>query len=173
MFEIQDLQHVCNRCGTTNPLANPRGGHCVNCQQPFVFSFVHFDTLPLVEFTPEADIPDEEAIRLIEFDAPKVHAKGAKRGKQQQQQQPDKKGATTSTSTSAAPKPAGKTNAQSATASVDDMIAQYSMLFQNIHLKGNILKKQFSIENLIHLNSSGKQCLLVIVTNFIDLHKLF
>jgi hypothetical protein len=33
-----------------------------------VYSFYSFDILPLVEFQPEDDIPEEEALRLIEKD---------------------------------------------------------------------------------------------------------
>jgi len=62
---------VCYRCGSTNPLLNPftnkysLGDVCTNCGHPFVRSFVNFDILPLVEFVPDASIPDEEAVELM------------------------------------------------------------------------------------------------------------
>ena len=33
---------MCYRCSTTNPLLNNQGRICINCQQPFVHSFVSF-----------------------------------------------------------------------------------------------------------------------------------
>ena len=33
---------MCYRCSTTNPLINSQGNCCVNCQQPFVYSFFSF-----------------------------------------------------------------------------------------------------------------------------------
>ncbi len=62
---------VCYRCGSTNPLLNPftnkfaKGDVCTNCGHPFVRSFISFDILPLVEFVPNPNISDEEAIDLI------------------------------------------------------------------------------------------------------------
>uniref|UniRef100_H2Z1N2 Intraflagellar transport protein 122 homolog n=1 Tax=Ciona savignyi TaxID=51511 RepID=H2Z1N2_CIOSA len=54
------------RCSTTNPLLNAQGSSCINCHQPFVYSFSSFEVLPLVEFTLEDGISDEEACRLID-----------------------------------------------------------------------------------------------------------
>ncbi|CAG0883204.1 unnamed protein product [Darwinula stevensoni] len=62
----EDLLPLCYRCSTTNPLINIRGNCCVNCAQPFLHSFSHFEVLPLVEFVLEDGITDEEAQRLIE-----------------------------------------------------------------------------------------------------------
>jgi intraflagellar transport protein 122 len=42
--------NVCYRCQTANPLLNAAGDECVSCKQPFVRSFVTFETLPLVQF---------------------------------------------------------------------------------------------------------------------------
>ena len=66
-----DLLPVCYRCGAVNPLLNPginrlaKGDACTSCCHPFIRSFINFDLLPLVEFTPEAKISAEEAIELI------------------------------------------------------------------------------------------------------------
>ena len=58
---------MCYRCQTTNPLLNNnRGNHCINCGQPTIHSFISFEVLPLVEFVLENDIPDEEALSLLE-----------------------------------------------------------------------------------------------------------
>nr|XP_026691357.1 intraflagellar transport protein 122 homolog [Ciona intestinalis] len=62
----EDLQPMCYRCSTTNPLLNAQGSSCINCHQPFVYSFSSFEVLPLVEFTLEEGIGDEEACRLID-----------------------------------------------------------------------------------------------------------
>lgn len=64
--DSEDLLPLCYRCSTTNPLLNNRGNCCINCQQPFIYSFISFDVLPLVEFVLEEEISDEEAVKLIE-----------------------------------------------------------------------------------------------------------
>jgi len=71
MKDDPDHLPVCYRCGATNPLLNPftskftKGDICTNCGHPFIRSFVNFDILPLVEFIPDRDISDEEAVELI------------------------------------------------------------------------------------------------------------
>ena len=42
---FQDLLPMCYRCSTTNPLLNTQGNVCLNCRQPFVFSFATFGRL--------------------------------------------------------------------------------------------------------------------------------
>ncbi|CAG0915966.1 unnamed protein product [Notodromas monacha] len=61
-----DLMPHCYRCSTTNALINQRGDKCLNCSQPFVHSFIHFEILPLVEFVLDPGITDAEAVKLIE-----------------------------------------------------------------------------------------------------------
>lgn len=63
--DAEDLLPLCYRCSTTNPLANPKGNQCVNCQQEFVYSIATFDVLPIVKFEIEESLTDEEAINLI------------------------------------------------------------------------------------------------------------
>ena len=46
-----------------------RGNQCINCAQPFVFSSVSFEILPLVEFELEAGITDKEALWLIQSES--------------------------------------------------------------------------------------------------------
>ncbi len=46
-----------------------RGNQCVNCAQPFVYSSVSFEILPLVEFELEPGITDKEALWLIESES--------------------------------------------------------------------------------------------------------
>ena len=41
----KELQPLCYRCSTTNPLFSPTGNFCIHCKQPFVFSFVSFGTV--------------------------------------------------------------------------------------------------------------------------------
>jgi len=67
--DTEDLQPVCYRCSTTNPLLNTQGDFCINCGAPFIRSFVTFEHLPLVEFELDAGISDDEAVRLIGEDA--------------------------------------------------------------------------------------------------------
>lgn len=37
----------------------------MNCEEPFVFSFISFDSLPLIRIRPQSDIGDEEAAELL------------------------------------------------------------------------------------------------------------
>lgn len=67
----EELLPMCYRCSTYNALA-ASSNNCFNCGQKFVYSFVSFELLPLVEFQLEEGINDEEAIRLIETPPPKV-----------------------------------------------------------------------------------------------------
>jgi len=80
-----ELAPVCYRCGSTNPLLNPFsnqhtvGDKCTNCGHPFIRSFVNFDILPLVEFFPNPEISDEDALEIItthDKDAAKKKNKG-------------------------------------------------------------------------------------------------
>ncbi|XP_074646999.1 intraflagellar transport protein 122 homolog [Tubulanus polymorphus] len=68
--DAEEVLPMCYRCSTTNLLLNNLGNQCTNCRQPFVHSFVSFEVLPLVEFILEDDIIDEEAIQLIDYEAP-------------------------------------------------------------------------------------------------------
>jgi intraflagellar transport protein 122 len=72
----EELLPMCYRCSTTNPLINIQGNCCVNCQQPFVYSFFSFDVLPLVLFSLEDGISDEEAVKLIQHDPPAKKTRG-------------------------------------------------------------------------------------------------
>ncbi|XP_014246043.1 intraflagellar transport protein 122 homolog [Cimex lectularius] len=65
----EDLLIMCYRCSSYNPLLSPvatKPNSCTNCGQPFVYSFVTFEVLPLVEFHLEPGISEMEAIRLLE-----------------------------------------------------------------------------------------------------------
>jgi len=53
--DADELQPVCYRCSTPNPLLTPAsagGLVCVNCHQPFVLCHVSFEVLPLVSAAP-------------------------------------------------------------------------------------------------------------------------
>jgi intraflagellar transport protein 122 len=73
----EDLLPICHRCSATNPLVANKGNTCVNCKHSFIYSFYSFDVLPLVQFFPEDDITDEEALRLIEREPPVGGAAGS------------------------------------------------------------------------------------------------
>mmetsp|Transcript_5353 Transcript_5353/g.11710 ORF Transcript_5353/g.11710 Transcript_5353/m.11710 type:complete len:1236 (+) Transcript_5353:188-3895(+) len=73
--DAEDLQPVCYRCSTTNPLLNTQGDFCINCGAPFIRSFVTFEQLPLVEFELDNDITDDEAQRILGEDAGVVEAR--------------------------------------------------------------------------------------------------
>ncbi|KAB0796579.1 hypothetical protein PPYR_10640 [Photinus pyralis] len=70
----EDLLPMCYRCSTYNPLA-ANSNRCVNCGHKFIYSFVTFEILPLVEFELDDNISDLEAIRLIET-PPSAESKG-------------------------------------------------------------------------------------------------
>lgn len=64
-----ELLPLCYRCSTNNPLLSREAGHrCVQCYQPFVFSFHAFEVLPLIEFLIDDDIDNDEAVKLINDD---------------------------------------------------------------------------------------------------------
>lgn len=56
---------ICNRCINIHSLINLLGDLCSACGHPFIRNFIGFDTLPLVEFVPEARIPFENVIELL------------------------------------------------------------------------------------------------------------
>ncbi|XP_036188151.1 intraflagellar transport protein 122 homolog isoform X7 [Myotis myotis] len=67
----EELVPLCYRCSTNNPLLNNLGNVCINCRQPFVFSASSYEVLHLVEFYLEEGIIDEEAVSLIDLEAPR------------------------------------------------------------------------------------------------------
>uniref|UniRef100_A0A8D2DF58 Intraflagellar transport protein 122 homolog n=1 Tax=Sciurus vulgaris TaxID=55149 RepID=A0A8D2DF58_SCIVU len=69
--DSEELVPLCYRCSTNNPLLNNLGNVCVNCRQPFVFSASSYEVLHLVEFYLEEGITDEEAVALIDLEAPR------------------------------------------------------------------------------------------------------
>ncbi|XP_015789085.1 intraflagellar transport protein 122 homolog [Tetranychus urticae] len=86
--DSEDLLPLCYRCSTTNPLYNNKGNQCINCRQPYIFSFANFDILPLVEFILEDGLSEEEALKIINHESvtfksllqPKVNVKSANEG---------------------------------------------------------------------------------------------
>ncbi|XP_048212257.1 intraflagellar transport protein 122 homolog isoform X1 [Perognathus longimembris pacificus] len=69
--DSEELVPLCYRCSTNNPLLNNLGNVCINCRQPFVFSASSYEVLHLVEFFLEEGISDEEAVSLINLEAPR------------------------------------------------------------------------------------------------------
>uniref|UniRef100_A0A914HDV0 Intraflagellar transport protein 122 homolog n=1 Tax=Globodera rostochiensis TaxID=31243 RepID=A0A914HDV0_GLORO len=66
--DAEEYQPLCYSCGTRNPIL---GSHeCVHCSHPFVYSFITFEVLPLVQFHIADGIEDDEAIRLINMEPP-------------------------------------------------------------------------------------------------------
>ncbi|KFU93950.1 Intraflagellar transport protein 122, partial [Chaetura pelagica] len=70
--DSEELVPLCYRCSTNNPLNN-LGNVCINCRQPFVFSASSYEVLHLVEFYLEDGITDEEAVALIDLEAPRTN----------------------------------------------------------------------------------------------------
>ncbi|NXI71136.1 IF122 protein, partial [Anseranas semipalmata] len=71
--DSEELVPLCYRCSTNNPLLNNLGNVCINCRQPFVFSASSYEVLHLVEFYLEDGITDEEAVALIDLEAPSLN----------------------------------------------------------------------------------------------------
>lgn len=71
---------TCNRCITVNPLTNNAGDACTTCGCPIVRNFGSFDSLPLVEFAPDASIPPARVKELLKSDAPMAGGGGARGG---------------------------------------------------------------------------------------------
>ncbi|NXR08935.1 IF122 protein, partial [Semnornis frantzii] len=76
--DSEELVPLCYRCSTNNPLLNNLGNVCINCRQPFVFSASSYEVLHLVEFYLEEGITDEEAVALIDLEAPRLKKREAK-----------------------------------------------------------------------------------------------
>lgn len=76
--DSEELVPLCYRCSTNNPLLNNLGNVCINCRQPFVFSASSYEVLHLVEFYLEEGITDEEAVSLIDLEAPRLNKSGNK-----------------------------------------------------------------------------------------------
>ncbi|XP_021265145.1 intraflagellar transport protein 122 homolog isoform X1 [Numida meleagris] len=76
--DSEELVPLCYRCSTNNPLLNNLGNVCINCRQPFVFSASSYEVLHLVEFYLEDGITDEEAVSLIDLEAPRLNKRGNK-----------------------------------------------------------------------------------------------
>uniref|UniRef100_A0A8D0LBE5 Intraflagellar transport protein 122 homolog n=1 Tax=Sphenodon punctatus TaxID=8508 RepID=A0A8D0LBE5_SPHPU len=76
--DSEELVPLCYRCSTNNPLLNNLGNVCINCRQPFVFSASSYEVLHLVEFFLEEGITDEEAVALIDLEAPRLNKRGDK-----------------------------------------------------------------------------------------------
>ncbi|VDD89863.1 unnamed protein product [Enterobius vermicularis] len=65
--DAEQLLLMCYKCGSTNPLVG--SNFCIQCKSPFVFSFISFEILPLVEFTLADNIQLDEAMELIEAES--------------------------------------------------------------------------------------------------------
>ncbi|XP_025930637.1 intraflagellar transport protein 122 homolog isoform X3 [Apteryx mantelli] len=76
--DSEELVPLCYRCSTNNPLLNNLGNVCINCRQPFVFSASSYEVLHLVEFYLEDGITDEEAVALIDLEAPRLNKRANK-----------------------------------------------------------------------------------------------
>lgn len=60
----------CNRCMIPQPLVNQAGDFCINCGAPVIRNFGSFDTLPLVEFVPDGNVPPAKVLELLKIDSP-------------------------------------------------------------------------------------------------------
>lgn len=52
------------------------GDMCSACGHPFIRNYIGFDTLPLVEFVPQSNIPFEKARSLLKLDPPEQEGSG-------------------------------------------------------------------------------------------------
>lgn len=67
----------------SNALVNTAGDVCSACGHPFIRNFAGFDTLPLVEFIPAANIPNKKVMELLKMDPPEENIVQQKQPSQQ------------------------------------------------------------------------------------------
>ncbi|KAA0153703.1 hypothetical protein FNF29_03091 [Cafeteria roenbergensis] len=61
----REVQRMCFRCGTLNPVLGTRGDACASCGAGFFRSLASFETLPLVEFEPAPPLSVDDALGLM------------------------------------------------------------------------------------------------------------
>ncbi|KAL9910885.1 intraflagellar transport protein 122 homolog [Glossina fuscipes fuscipes] len=61
--DAEELLPLCYKCSNYSQHLN--GNSCPTCKQYYIFSFISFEILTLVQFYPEIDISDTEAERLL------------------------------------------------------------------------------------------------------------
>ncbi|CDS40401.1 intraflagellar transport protein 122 [Echinococcus multilocularis] len=67
--DSEDVTIVCYRCSNTTSMLQS-DNRCINCKAPFIYSFLSFDILPLVEFIPDPELTEEEVAECIRIDSP-------------------------------------------------------------------------------------------------------
>jgi intraflagellar transport protein 122 len=65
LLDAEELQPLCMRCSTHNPVVSKTPDECTACKHPFVYSFHSLEPLPLVEFVLEEGLSEEEASELM------------------------------------------------------------------------------------------------------------
>ncbi|CAH8503886.1 unnamed protein product [Schistosoma rodhaini] len=70
MIDSEDISTMCYRCSATNPLLNSLGNRCMNCKEPFIYSFINLEQLPIVEFIPEDNLSHEEVLSYLQSEPP-------------------------------------------------------------------------------------------------------
>uniref|UniRef100_A0A095BX64 Intraflagellar transport protein 122 homolog n=1 Tax=Schistosoma haematobium TaxID=6185 RepID=A0A095BX64_SCHHA len=66
MIDSEEISTMCYRCSATNPLLNSLGNRCINCKEPFLYSFINLEQLPIVEFIPEDNLSYEEVKNYLQ-----------------------------------------------------------------------------------------------------------
>ncbi|CAH8535112.1 unnamed protein product [Schistosoma rodhaini] len=70
MIDSEEISTMCYRCSATNPLLNSLGNRCMNCKEPFIYSFINLEQLPIVEFIPEDNLSHEEVLSYLQSEPP-------------------------------------------------------------------------------------------------------
>ncbi|CAD5225653.1 unnamed protein product [Bursaphelenchus xylophilus] len=66
--DSDEFMPMCYSCGTSNPIL---AGHlCTHCNAPFVYSFLTFEVLPVLEFEISSDLSISEAKDLLKTESP-------------------------------------------------------------------------------------------------------
>lgn len=73
---------TCARCSAANSIISDKNS-CFNCKQPFIISFMSFETLPLVEFKPANGISHTRVVELINSEKKNAKAGKPRAGKGQ------------------------------------------------------------------------------------------
>ncbi|KAM7541314.1 hypothetical protein Aperf_G00000023570 [Anoplocephala perfoliata] len=78
LSDSEDVNIHCYRCSSSYSILQ-NDNRCINCRAPFIFSFLSFEVLPLVEFIPDPELSAEQITEYIQCETDtykKFHSRG-------------------------------------------------------------------------------------------------
>ena len=66
--DSEEYNQICGQCNFSNPVIG--GFDCLNCYEPFVYSFYSFEALPIVKFLPDEGLSEEDIENLLTSESP-------------------------------------------------------------------------------------------------------